>query len=66
MVQVGKSERFLAKPLAGSVIGERSDGQDFQGYVALEFLIARAVDNPHAAGADLVEDAVLQQGLAEH
>ena len=40
--------------------------QDFDGYIAMQNFIARAVDHPHAAFADFGHDAKVPEGFANH
>jgi len=39
VVELGQRESFLAKSLAGSVVGQSAGGQDFYGNLAFQLLI---------------------------
>ena len=66
MVEAAERERFAAEALARRVVGQRAGGQDLQRDVAVEPLVVGAIDDAHAAFADLLEDAVVAEGLADH
>jgi hypothetical protein len=61
MVQLGQRQGFRAEIFAGGVVGERLGWQYLDGYVAVEVLIAGAIDFAHAASADPLDDVVVAQ-----
>jgi hypothetical protein len=66
MIELGEKKRFLAEVPARSFILEEAEREDFDGDVAVEAFVARAVDFAHTADADFVEDAVMAERLANH
>src|SRR5580700_5982280 len=56
MVECGGHAGFVEEALAGGGIGEEIGGQDFDSYVAVKLLVARAINFAHATGADFLED----------
>jgi hypothetical protein len=46
-------------------IFDKDIGQDLQGHVATELVVARPVNIPHAARAQLFGDAVMSDGLTD-
>jgi hypothetical protein len=66
MVQASEGQSFPAKPLLGSLVGERSGRQNLDGDVAVELLIMRAIDDSHASGADFFVDPVVRQPIPNH
>ncbi len=58
VIEPGEHARFAAEALAGFLVGEHAGLEHFDGDIALEFFVARAVDDAHAAGAELGDDAV--------
>ena len=63
-VGMGKRRQGLGLAVEPGVavgIAGEGVGQDFQGHVAVEFGVPRAVDLAHAPGADLGEDFVMCQ-----
>src|SRR4029453_683528 len=61
VAQSGSSPRFFNNPraIAGTDAGVPLDALDGEG--ALHFLVVRAVDNPHAAGAEPGQDAEMAE-----
>lgn len=66
MVDPRECQPFFAEALACFLAGERALGQHFDRNVTLEMLVPGAVNLPHAAGADLFEDVVVGEPLANH
>ena len=66
MVQSGQRQGFLVKALARRFIGQGPGGQDLERHVAVQPLVVRPVDHTHPAGAELFENAVMPEGLADH
>jgi hypothetical protein len=48
------------------VFGQRAWGQNLQGYVAVELFVTRPIDHAHPALADLFDDAIVRNCLADH
>ena len=65
MVQLGERKGFFAEPFSGSVVSEHAEGQNLKGHVAIELLVVSAVDHAHSAGADLLENDVVSESLAD-
>src|SRR5579859_1213133 len=66
MVEFGQGQGFLAESFARRVLSQLSGREDFQGNISVEPLIARSIDNAHSTGADLFEDMVMADSLADH
>jgi len=68
---VGMVERrgclsFLNEAALALGIGDEVGGKDFEGDLPVELEIHSAVDNAHAAAADLFEDLVVRKGSPDH
>jgi hypothetical protein len=48
------------------LVGYILSRQKFQGYLAVEFVILRQVNLPHAPGAKLFENLILKYGFTDH
>jgi len=48
------------------VIARKSFGQEFQGDTATQLRILGLIHHTHAATAQLLDDAVVRDGLADH
>ena len=66
MIQLGKCQCLFAKSLARFRIGQRARRQDLDGHLALQPLVHRPIDAPHAAGADLLQQGVMPERRANH
>ena len=66
MIEPGESQRFFAQALAGRFVGDAADGKNFDGHVAIETLIASAIDNAHAASANLFGYKIVSEPLTDH
>jgi len=66
VVEFRKRFSLLAEALAGGLVSQRAFGKDFDGNVSAQMLIAGALDHPHAPAADLFDDAVVPERLANH
>jgi hypothetical protein len=66
MIEGGERLRFALESQRAIRITDEVVGQDFDGDVAIQFGIARAIDLAHAAFAQLVEDAKVSELLADH
>ena len=66
VVQPGQRLRFTPEPPPCRVVAERAGRQHFEGDVAIEVLVAGAVDLAHPTGAELGGDSVVSEGLANH
>ena len=66
MAQARERERLVAEARPGRGVGERAFGQELERHLALEPLVARAVDHAHAARGDGAQDAVMRKGPADH
>ena len=66
MIEAGQGQRFFAQALAGSLVGNAAGGEDFEGHVAIEALVARPVDNAHAACAKLFGYKIVPEPVTDH
>jgi hypothetical protein len=66
MIQRGRRARFTAKALQGLGVLLQMIGQEFQGHEAAQFDILSFVDHTHAPTAELLDDAIMRDGLADH
>jgi hypothetical protein len=61
MVEFREGECFLTKSSAGTVIGERTFGENLDGYIAVEMLIAGTINHSHSALANFIDDAIVAE-----
>ena len=66
MVQCRGSFRFALKAGEGLRVSRNVVGQKLERYEAVEFHILGLVNHTHAATAQLLDDAVVRDGLADH
>ena len=66
MVERRGGPGFVQQKFCGGGVGRGVFGDDFDGPVALEHLVARAVDGAHAAFAELGEDAIVPEHVVDH
>ena len=66
VVQPGQRLRFTAEPPPCRLVAERAGRQHLEGDVAIEVLVAGAVDLAHPAFAQLRGDLIVTQCLANH
>ncbi len=66
MVQRGGRARFAAETLQGLRVLGYIVGQEFQSDEAAEARVLGLVDDAHPAAAELLDDAVVRDGLADH
>jgi hypothetical protein len=66
VVQSGQRLRFTPEPPPCRLVGEHPCWQHLEGDVAIEVLIADAVDLAHPARAKPFEDSVVREGAADH
>ncbi len=66
VVQAGQRLRFTAEPPPCSLVGEHPSRQHLEGDVAVEVLVAGAIDLAHPAFAQLRDDLIVTQCLANH
>jgi hypothetical protein len=52
--------------VAGGYFIERILGQHLEGYIAVQYFIPRAINDTHAAFANLLKDSVVIQRLSDH
>src|SRR5207245_11344096 len=64
MIELRENQSFLVEMPAGRVVGERVVWEDFDGNITGKMFVAGAVHFSHAASADLLDDAVVAQSLA--
>src|SRR5512135_2180039 len=65
MVQPGEDSRFFVELLACGFVSHRALWENFECDIAVEVLIVGAVNVPHAALANLLENAVVPQSLPQ-
>ena len=63
VVQACRRARLPLEPLPLLPVGEHLSGQDLQRHVPAQRDLFGLVDDPHAAAADLAQDAVIAQAL---
>ncbi len=66
MVESGSGAGLPAKAFESLRVARHLLGQKFQGDEAAEFGVFRFVDDAHAATAELLDDAVVRDSLADH
>ena len=66
MVQSGSGARFAPEALEGLRIAGDIVGQKFQSDEAAQARVFGFVDDAHAAAAELFDDAVVRDGVADH
>lgn len=59
MIELGEREGFFAEKLTSMVVESGAVADDLDGNFAVEVLVASAVDNTHAAGANFLDDEVM-------
>ncbi len=64
MIQPGEDAGFVAEPLAGLFVVKRAGSQHLDGKLALQLFVVGAVNDTHAASADLLLDAIASKLLA--
>ena len=65
VVQLGECERLLAESLACTLISQHAGKKNFESDVAVELLIVGTVNNTHATGTNLLNDAIVAKYLAD-
>jgi hypothetical protein len=63
MVQLGERQGFFTKLFARRVIRDPTSGKYFQGHIAIKSLVTGTVNNPHATGTNLFDDAIVAERL---
>ena len=66
MVQGSGGFRFPLEALADVLVGNEMRGQELQGNGAIEGCVLGFVDDAHAAFTELLSNAVMGDGLADH
>src|SRR6266571_1994103 len=66
MVQGGSCPRFPLKSFQRLMIGREPIGQELQSNVAAQTQVFGLIDHTHAAATQLLQDAVMRNGLANH
>ena len=66
VIQPGQRLRFASEPAPCRLVGQHARWQYFEGDVAIEVLVASAVDLAHAAFAQLGGDLIMTQGFPNH
>ena len=65
MVQSGGGPRFALEPAQRLPVARQVVRQELEGHEATESSVLRFVDHAHAAAAELLDDAVVGEGLAD-
>ena len=65
MIQSGRGTRLAAKAFQCLRVSATFIGQEFQGDEAAKLGVLGFVDNTHPAAAELLNDAVVRDGLAD-
>ena len=66
MVECGSGLRFTLESFQGLSVFRKSFRQEFQGDSALELGVLGPVDDAHAAATQLLQDAIVRNGLTNH
>src|SRR6266478_6822470 len=66
MVQLGQRQGLIAEVSAGGIVAEGPRRQNLERHITLKLLIAGAIDHAHSTGANLFQDAVMAECLANH
>jgi hypothetical protein len=66
MVESGRSLGFALKTSQCLRVASNFIGQELEGYKTMEPGVFRLVDHAHAAATELLDDAVVRDGLADH
>src|SRR5258708_16885934 len=66
MAKSGRGAGFVQQILSRGVRGDGAFAQNLEGYIAMEKFIASAVDDTHAAFAELRINTVVAEDLADH
>jgi hypothetical protein len=66
VIQGGRSFGFTLKAAQGLWVFGYVVGQEFEGYEATQFNILCLVHNTHSTTTELLEDAVMRNGLPDH
>ena len=66
MVQSRRRTRFASEAFQGLRVLRHVIGEELQSHEAAEFGVLGLVDHTHAAPAELLDDAVVRNGLADH
>jgi hypothetical protein len=61
----GRGTRLASKPFQGLRIAREFIGQKFQGDKAAKLGVLSFIDNTHSAATELLDDAVVRNGLAD-
>jgi len=66
MVESGSGAGFCLKTFQGQGISFKFSGKEFEGNVTPKVQVFSLIDDTHATAAELLEDAVVRDGLADH
>ena len=66
MIQSGRGLRFALEAAKRLRVAGHFVGQELQGDEAMEASVFGLVDDAHPAAAELFDDAVMRNGLADH
>jgi hypothetical protein len=66
MIDARRAARFSPKSLEGGGIGRQVLRQQLQRHFAAQANVFRAVDDPHASPAKMLNDSIMRNGAAEH
>jgi hypothetical protein len=64
MIQLSQCECFFPKSLAGILVGQGTRRQNLQSHISIQSLVERTVHHAHSTGANLFNDAVMAESLA--
>ena len=65
MIQRGRRLRLALEPFKRGLVGRRILRKEFQGNLAPELGVLRAVDHAHATAAQLLDDAIVRDSAAD-
>jgi hypothetical protein len=66
MIQLGESQCLTTEALSGCFVGKHAGWEHLDGYFPLELLVGSPEHEPHSAGSDLLEYAVMTKDLPDN
>jgi hypothetical protein len=66
MIQLGEGQCLATEALSGRFVGKHAGWEHLDGYVTFKLLVGRSENQPHSAGSDLLEYAVMAKNLPDN
>ena len=66
MIESGRGARLPAKAFQCLRVSRQFIGEEFEGDEAAKFGVLSFIDHTHAAATELLDDAVVRDGLVDH